>query len=152
IPGCQNASNCAGLTPSCVDGGCVQCSHSADCPDWAPGCLNNLCNGCLSTADCPGTQQCQPNGRCGCSGDADCPVDVPSCVGADADAGTSGVCACTDSVQCALGSVCDPRFPYAIANADNSGVAGGVCIKACAANDDCATTPVGVGNAICETT
>jgi Cys-rich repeat protein len=154
VAGCLNDSNCGGATPVCVDGGiCAQCGQNADCPDWAPGCgASNLCNACAQDTDCPVTEKCMASGQCGCYSSSDCPTDVPVCVGGD-DAGTVGTCACLDSSLCQASNVCETRSPYAIIGTSGSGAqVGGVCISACAANADCASSVVATAGTICDST
>ncbi len=173
VPGCQNAGNCGGSTPICVDGGCAQCGSSLDCPDWAPGCgvstgcytyppiTTPQCGVCATNSDCPGTEFCG-SGECGssqcmCYSDTVCPLDVPTCIGGSA--GVGGVCGCTDNSQCPGGYLCETRPPYSTFNGAGcfqtltcGSSAGGACIAQCATNADCATSFAGTPNLVCDTT
>jgi Cys-rich repeat protein len=144
VGGCLDDSSCAGNTPRCVDGGCVECGTNSDCPDWKPGCSSsNTCGGACnptSVGSCRSSEKCDQSqcntDECVCYSDSDCPLDVPICIGLNADAGTSGNCGCTDSTQCTSGYLCDTRPPYNVTNGCGQAVAG-ACIPACATNADC---------------
>jgi len=41
--GCSTDSDCPTASPTCVDGGCIQCAQASDCPFENPGCWGGYC-------------------------------------------------------------------------------------------------------------
>jgi hypothetical protein len=154
VPGCQSNADCIGDQYGqtlCSDGQCVRCVTDADCPDYAAGCGDRYGTGSLSCDVCSSDSQCL-TGHCSrmciCYSSDECPTDAPVCVGGDADAGTAGRCACTDSSQCLGGMVCEGRFPFTVYGFDSTYPPfGGACIPACDVADgtDCVSAAVRVG-------